>query len=165
MYELRCIRSGALGENDNMVTIHDVFDAIWALDNDKDETYLRRVVMPLEVLCLDLKRIVVKDSAVNAICYGARLMIPVIRFDYGIEIGSKVALITTKGEAVATGMAILSSFMIASCDHGAVTKTKKVIMERDMYPKRWCLGAVPQHQKWTAKGGFCQRSRQTNNSL
>lgn len=32
--------------------------------------------MPLETLLTNYKRIVVKDSAVNAICYGAKLMIP-----------------------------------------------------------------------------------------
>jgi hypothetical protein len=42
----------------------------------QDEAYLRRVVMPLEVLLTSFKRCVVKDSAVNAICYGAKLMIP-----------------------------------------------------------------------------------------
>lgn len=42
----------------------------------RDESYIRRVVMPLERLLTSFKRLVVKDSAVNAICYGAKLMIP-----------------------------------------------------------------------------------------
>jgi H/ACA ribonucleoprotein complex subunit 4 len=56
--------------------MHDVLDAQWQYDNFKDESYLRRVVMPLETLLTSFKRLVVKDSAVNAICYGAKLMIP-----------------------------------------------------------------------------------------
>ena len=32
--------------------------------------------MPLEAVLTTYKRLVVKDSAVNAICYGAKLMIP-----------------------------------------------------------------------------------------
>lgn len=59
-----------------MVTMHDVLDAQWLYDNHKDESYLRRVVMPLETLLVDYKRIVVKDTSVNAICYGAQLMLP-----------------------------------------------------------------------------------------
>lgn len=40
----------------------------------------------------------IKDSAVNAICYGAKLMIPgMLRFEEGIEINDIVVLITTKG--------------------------------------------------------------------
>ena len=56
---------------------------------------------PLEVLLIKHKKIVVKDSAVNAICYGAKLMIPgLLRFSDGIEVGEEVVLMTTKvGEA------------------------------------------------------------------
>ena len=71
MQELRRVRSGILGESQNLATMHDVMDAMWVHDNLKQEDYLRRVIMPLEVLLTNYKRIVVKDSAVNAICYGA----------------------------------------------------------------------------------------------
>jgi predicted rRNA pseudouridine synthase len=77
MQELRRVRSGALTESQNLVTMHDVLDAQSQYDATKDETYLRRIVMPLEVLLVRHKRVVVKDSAVNAICYGAKLMMPV----------------------------------------------------------------------------------------
>ena len=61
---------------------------------------------PLEVLLIKHKKIVVKDSAVNAICYGAKLMIPgLLRFSDGIEVGEEVVLMTTKGEAIAVGIA------------------------------------------------------------
>lgn len=67
---------------------------------------MRRVIRPLEVLLLKHKKIVVKDSAVNAICYGAKLMIPgLLRFSDGIEVGEEVVLMTTKGEAIAVGIA------------------------------------------------------------
>jgi len=63
-------------------------------------------VRPLEVLLIKHKKIVVKDSAVNAICYGAKLMIPgLLRFSDGIEVGEEVVLMTTKGEAIAVGIA------------------------------------------------------------
>jgi len=41
-------------------------DAQWVDDNTKDELYLRRIIKPLEILLVNHKRIVVKDSAVNA---------------------------------------------------------------------------------------------------
>ena len=97
MQELRRVRSGILGEENNLVTMHDVLDAQWMYDNLKDESYLRRVIMPLEVLLTNYKRVVVKDSAVNAICYGAKLMIPgLLRYESGIEVGEEVVLMTTK---------------------------------------------------------------------
>lgn len=36
MQELRRVRSGALGENDGIVTMHDVLDAQWLYDNQRD---------------------------------------------------------------------------------------------------------------------------------
>jgi len=52
------------------------------------------------------KRIVIKDSCINAICYGAKLMVVgVLRFDNSIEIGQDIVLITTKGEAIALAIA------------------------------------------------------------
>eukprot|EP00878_Enallax_costatus_P009650 GHUV01010081.1.p1 GENE.GHUV01010081.1~~GHUV01010081.1.p1 ORF type:complete len:362 (+),score=45.49 GHUV01010081.1:383-1468(+) len=91
MQELRRVRSGIMGEKDNMVTMHDLLDAQWMLDNLRDESYIRRVVMPLERLLTNFKRLVVKDSAVNALCYGAKLMIPGLMRCGGLQgLGSQV---------------------------------------------------------------------------
>lgn len=143
LQELRRIRSGTMSENDNMVTMHDILDAIWLFDNYNDETYLRRVVMPLEILLSKNKRVVIKDSAVNAICYGAWLTIPgILRYEESIEMGDEIVIMTTKGEAVALGVAQMSTSMLASCDHGIIAKIKRVIMEKDLYPRRWGLGPM-----------------------
>ena len=89
-----------------MVTMHDVKDAQWHYEQYNQETYLRRVIMPLELLLVGTPRIVVKDTSVNAICYGAQLMLPgVLRYESNIEVGTQVVLITTKGEAIAIAIA------------------------------------------------------------
>ena len=62
------------------------------------ESYLRRAIRPLECLLVGYKRIVVKDSAVNAVCYGAKLMIPgLLRYEADISVHEEVVLMTTKG--------------------------------------------------------------------
>ncbi|KAK0752239.1 hypothetical protein B0T18DRAFT_342391 [Schizothecium vesticola] len=149
MQELRRVRSGAMGENDGkMVTLHDVLDAQWQYDNGGDETALRRVIQPLETLLTTHKRIVVKDSAVNAVCYGAKLMIPgLLRFQKDITAHEEVVLITTKGEAIALAIAQMSHVEMATCSHGVVAKVKRCIMERDLYPRRWGLGPVASEKK------------------
>ncbi len=44
-----------------------------------------------QVLLVNYKRLVVKDSAVNAICYGAKFMIPgLLRYDNSIEVDDEV---------------------------------------------------------------------------
>lgn len=104
MQELRRCRSGIQSENDNMVTMHDLIDAQYAYDHFKDESYLRRVIKPLEALLTSHKRIIMKDSAVNAVCYGAKILLPgVLRFDDGIEVDQQIVIVTTKGEAIALG--------------------------------------------------------------
>ena len=136
MQELRRVRSGAMTEDKGLVTMHDVLDAQWKYDTDRDDSYLRSVVQPLESLLTSYKRIVVKDSAVNAVTYGAKLMIPgLLRFEVGIEVNEEVVLITTKGEGIALGYAMMGSVELSSCDHGVVAKIKRVIMERDLYPR------------------------------
>ena len=148
MQELRRVRSGALDESAGLVTMHDVLDAQWLVDNQKDETYMRRVVRPLEILLVKHKRIVVKDSAVNAVCYGAKLMVPgLLRFADDINVNEEVVLMTTKGEAIAVGIAQMTTSVMATCDHGVVAKIKRVVMERDTYPRRWGLGPVASKKK------------------
>lgn len=57
---------GVVSLQDNMVTMHDVLDAQWQYDNNKDDSYLRRVILPLEKLLTSHKRLVMKDSAVSS---------------------------------------------------------------------------------------------------
>jgi H/ACA ribonucleoprotein complex subunit 4 len=154
MQELRRVRSGAMSENDDIVTMHDVMDAQWMYDNTRDESYLRRVIRPLECLMVGYKRIVVKDSAVNAVCYGAKLMIPgLLRYEADISVHEEVVLMTTKGEAIALGIAQMSTVELATCDHGVVAKVKRCIMERDTYPRRWGLGPMALQKKKMVKDG------------
>ncbi|KAF3770868.1 putative rRNA pseudouridine synthase [Cryphonectria parasitica EP155] len=148
MQELRRVRSGAMDETKDLVTLHDVLDAQWQYDNNRDETYLRQVIQPLETLLVGYKRLVVKDSAVNAITYGAKLMLPgLLRYESNIEQHEECVLITTKGEAIAIGIAMMSAVEMTTCDHGVVAKVKRCIMERDLYPRRWGLGPTAAEKK------------------
>jgi len=123
-------------------------------DTSKDESYLRRVIRPLESLLTTYKRIVVKDSAVNAVCYGAKLMVPgLLRYDESIGMDEEVVLMTTKGEAIALGIAQMAAVDMTMCDHGVIAKVKRCIMERDTYPRKWGLGPVAAaKQKLKASG-------------
>jgi len=148
MEELRRNKSGIMSENDSMATMHDVLDAQHKYLHEKDESYLRAVVKPLEVLLTNYPRIVIKDSSVNAICYGAKLLVPgILRYSSNIEVGQEVVLITTKGEAIAVAIAQMTASEIYSADHGIACKTKRVIMDRDTYPVRWKLGPRASRKK------------------
>jgi H/ACA ribonucleoprotein complex subunit 4 len=111
--------------------------------------------MPLEVLLTGFPTIVIKDSSINAICYGAKLMIPgVLRYDNNINLGTEVVIMSTKGEAVAVAVAQMTTAEMSSCDHGIVAKTKRVIMDRETYPRRWGLGPRASRKKALIKEGM-----------
>jgi len=83
---------------------------------------------------------------VNAICYGAKILIPgILRYENGIELNEEIVIVTTKGEAVCIGkiwrysvstvfnlsslaLALMTTSTIAVTDHGQVAKIKRVIM-------------------------------------
>mmetsp|Transcript_18666 Transcript_18666/g.29268 ORF Transcript_18666/g.29268 Transcript_18666/m.29268 type:complete len:445 (-) Transcript_18666:49-1383(-) len=156
MEELRRVATGKITEDDNLVTLHDLLDACWLLKNKKQEWYLRQVILPCEALLASggsrlskevgnpgYKRIVVKDTAVNALCYGAKLMVQgVLRYDDGIGDNQKevIVLITTKGEAIALAYASLTASQIQTAEFGIAAVLKRVIMDRNVYPRRWGLG-------------------------
>ena len=49
---------------DEITTMHDIIDAQYLFEHTGDESFLRRVVRPLEALLVNHKRIIMKDSAV-----------------------------------------------------------------------------------------------------
>jgi len=163
MQELRRNRSGIQHENEGLVTMHDVLDAQWLYDNHKDESYLRRIIKPLEVLLTGHKKIMMKDSAVNAVCYGAKIMLPgVLRYEDGIELNEEIVIVTTKGEAICLAIAMMTTGTMATCDHGVVAKIKRVIMERDTYPRKWGLGPKASTKKEMIKKGLLDKHGKPN---
>lgn len=128
-------------EDHGMVTMHDLLDAQYLYETFKDESYLRRVVQPLEIMLVTKKKILVKDSCINAICYGAKLMLSgVLRFSPDVSNNDEVVFMSTKGEAIALGIAEMTSNQMSTATHGICCRIKRVIMDRDYYPRKWGLG-------------------------
>lgn len=44
-----------------------------------------------------------------------------------------------------SAVALMTTAVISTCDHGVVAKIKRVIMERDTYPRKWGLGPKVMH--------------------
>lgn len=163
MEELRRVRSGCVSENDSLYTMHDVLDAQHKYEQEGDETYLRTIIQPLETLLVEFPRIVVKDSSINSICYGAKLLVPgILRYASNIEVGKEVVLMTTKGEAIAVGIATMAPSDILSCDHGIAAKIKRVVMDKDTYPRRWGLGPRAQRKKTLKSMGLLDEKGKPN---
>merc|ERR1712173_501306 len=93
-------------------------------------------------------------------------MLPgVLRFDDGIEKGTEVAIITTKGEGICIAIAEYTSAQMATTDNGMVAKIKRVIMERDVYPRQWGNGPKANLKKAMIKAGMLDKyGRPTKNT-
>ncbi len=139
MAELRRTRAGPFNErNDDLVNLHDLTDAYHFWVEDGDESYLRNAIKPMEVAADHLPQIFIKDSAVEAICQGAKLAAGGISMlSKGIKRGDLVAIKSVKGELVASGIALASTEEIMNADSGLVVNTNKVFMQPGVYPMAW----------------------------
>jgi H/ACA ribonucleoprotein complex subunit 4 len=144
MQELRRTRAGPFVENDNSrVTLHDVAYWFAEWEEKRDDEILRKIIQPMEAALALVPKIVVRDSAVDALCHGANLTAPgILAVETGIEKDSMSAILTLKGEAVALVKALLSTEEILDLKHGTVATLQRVVMPRGTYPKVWKSGNV-----------------------
>ena len=56
----------------------------------------------------------------------------------------------------------MNTAVMATCDHGAVAKIKRVVMERDTYPRRWGLGPTAQAKKSLIAAGKLDKHGKPN---
>jgi H/ACA ribonucleoprotein complex subunit 4 len=137
MRELRRTRAGPFSENDGIVTLHEL-SAAQADFEAGNEAPLKEIIKPMELALTPLPRIVIRDSAVDAVCHGAELALPgVLKLDSGIERNKFLAIFTLKGEGVALARALMTSQEMLDQEKGVAVKTERVIMERGTYPALW----------------------------
>jgi len=137
MVELRRTVVGPLKETDGLVTMHQLSDAVHRLKGS-DESALRALVKPIEVSLGETKRIVMRDSAIEAVCHGARLGIPgVLSVSAGVAKDDTLALMSSKGELVGIGKALLTAEEMRTMSKGLACTTERVIMRQGTYPKLW----------------------------
>lgn len=119
-------------------TLTDLRDAA---ENAKDlghEEELKALLHPIEDLLDGHRKVVVKDSAVDALCHGAPLLSPgVSAVEAGVSRGDEVAVMTLKGEAVAVARARLPSEKIENASRGVIAVPTRVLMPPSTYPKMW----------------------------
>jgi H/ACA ribonucleoprotein complex subunit 4 len=137
MYELRRTRSGPFKEDETLITLQDLTDAYFYYTQG-DETPLRKIIFPMEYALRNLPRVIVKDSAVDALAEGAPLYVQgICKVDTGIKQGDMVAVFTLKGEVVSIGTAKMATEELMAAREGQAMGTARVVMEPGVYPKGW----------------------------
>ena len=137
MQELRRTRTGIFTE-EMSYTLQDLLDAYVFWKEEGEEKYLRQIVKPMELAVTDIPKVVIKDTAVDAICHGADLTARgVCYIEKNVKKGKRVAIFTLKGELVALGNAKMNAEEILRANRGVVVEVTRVIMERGVYPRAW----------------------------
>jgi H/ACA ribonucleoprotein complex subunit 4 len=140
MQELRRVGTGVFDEN-SCYTLQELHDAFRIYQEHGEEKYLREVIKPMETAVANLKKIVIKDTAVSAVCHGADLSARGVSYlQDGIKPKDTVAIFTLKNEIVAIGKSLVDSETMLKAKSGIVVETERVIMDRSVYPKSWKSG-------------------------
>ncbi len=143
MIELRRTKVGQFNEDSNLVKMHDLVDAYALWKEKNDESKLRRILMPIEHCLSEIKSVVIRDSAVDALCHGAQLAIPgILEISRGLKKGDFVGIYTLKGEIVALAEAIMPEDDIVENTKGFAFQIKRIIMAPNTYPKNWRTKAL-----------------------
>jgi H/ACA ribonucleoprotein complex subunit 4 len=136
LQDLRRIEAGPFRESD-AITLHALKDAI-EFHRTGDPSELRRILSPIERVFDDWKRIIAKDSAVDALCHGAPLAVPgVAELTKDIALNDRVAIYTSKGEVIAIGRSSLTGEEMLASKDGVAAKLERVFMEPGTYPRSW----------------------------
>jgi H/ACA ribonucleoprotein complex subunit 4 len=137
MQELRRTRTGVFDES-ICYTLHDLLDAYIFWKEEGEEKYLREIIQPMELAVINVPKIVIKDTAVDAICHGADLTAKgILYIEKTVKKDQTVAIFTLKNELVALGKALLNAEDMLRVRSGVVVDVERVIMERGTYPSFW----------------------------
>jgi len=134
MAELRRTKAGPFTE-ETAVYLQDVADAIYFYKEKNNETFLRKILLPVETAVEHLPKVWLFDNAINTICNGASIAVPGIsKLHTGINKNDYVAVMSLKNELICVGTALMDSADILNTDKGIAVKSYKVFMEPGTYP-------------------------------
>jgi len=151
MIELRRTRVDQFYEKNGLVTLHELADAFALWEERRDDSKLSKMIQPIEHALSEIKSVVIRDSAVDALCHGAQLAIPgILRISPRIKKGDVVGIYTQKGEVVALAESKMDEKEIRDATRGYGFETKRIIMAPNTYPKKW-RSSKSSSEKTTAK--------------
>ncbi len=137
MEELRRTRAGPFTE-DGSHSLLELYESWMDYMETGKEEKIKKILLPVEACIQLLPKIYILDTAVDAICHGADLMVAGIsKFETGFKKGDLVAVVTLKGELVGFGTAVMDIEEMLNSSEGMAVDVTRVIMARSTYPPVW----------------------------
>ena len=116
-------------------TLQDLTDAFHYY-KEGNETYIRKVIKPVEAGVAHLPKVWVFDTTVDTLCHGASLKVRGIsKVESEICEEDLVAVMTLKNELIGLGVSKMLSKDMISLDKGVAVKVNKVFMNTGVYPR------------------------------
>lgn len=128
MAELRRTQAGPFTEQDHLVTMNDLQEALYYYHQKGDATYLHHLLQPVENALKYLKKCHVQDSAILSLTNGRPLGIPGIVKLENFHKGEVIAIMSLQEELIAIGTAEISAVQINSQQKGLAINIEKVFM-------------------------------------
>ncbi len=129
MAELRRTQAGPFTEEDRLVTLNDLQDALKFYTEENNLKFLAHCLQPIENVLRYLPKCWVIDTTVKSLTHGRDLGVPGISKLENFRKGEDVAILTLKGELVAIGEALMSAVEINTKEKGLAVKVNKVFMD------------------------------------
>jgi len=129
MAELRRTQAGPFTEQDRLVTLTDLQDALHFYQKENNDKFLRYCLQPIENAIRHLPKCYILDSTITSLTHGRDLAIPGISQLELFDENETIAILTLKGELVAIGTSLMSTEKIKNHDKGLAIKVNKVFME------------------------------------
>ncbi|HEY6534806.1 MAG TPA: RNA-guided pseudouridylation complex pseudouridine synthase subunit Cbf5 [Candidatus Nitrosocosmicus sp.] len=138
MIELRRTKVWNFIDESKFVKLHDLVDAYYLFKEKNQEDKIRKLVIPIECALRNIPAVVIRDTAVDALCHGAQLALPgVVSIPKGLKKDDLVAIYTQKGEIVGLGTSLLSFDDFFKRKKGISFQIKRMVMKPGTYPKFW----------------------------
>ncbi len=135
MAELRRVRVGNFLEK-HATKLQELKDAFWYFKNENNEEQIRKVIIPIETALetAGVKKVFIKDSAINKICNGAPLGAGgICSLDGNIGKNDLIGMFSLKNELVAIGKALSNSDGMINSGARIVVATDRVVMKLGTY--------------------------------
>lgn len=139
MLELRRTRVSNFAEmNRPLSRLHDIVEAFQTYTESGEENLIRTIIRPVEECLKSISAVIIKDSAVDALCHGAQLAIPgIVAIDKNLIKGQLVGIYTLKRELVGLGQSLMDADSVKQTTKGIACSLNRLIMRPGTYPKCW----------------------------
>ena len=139
MIELRRTRVSVFSEKARAFSrLHDIVDAFQSFRESGDDKLIRDIVRPVEECLRGVSAVVIKDSAVDALCHGAQLAVPgIVAIDKNMSKGQLVGIYSLKWELVGLGLCLMDVDSLKQSSKGIACSMDRLIMKPGTYPRCW----------------------------